>query len=207
MVHYSRTGNVCYLGHLEILQMIFRVLRRAAIPVNYSQGFNPSPKISFGPALPVGTESLAEFFTMDLNSPLRDMEATVALLNTNIIPGMKVTKIELHSGKIPQKLQVTYHLYLNRELSREELQKIDVFRGSTSFTVKKTRKGKTRKIDIRPLIVGCTVLNPAEISLEIVSATAQPGIKPVEAIQEILELDHESAAGIRVKKLSWRCLD
>ncbi|MCP3873446.1 MAG: DUF2344 domain-containing protein, partial [Desulfobacteraceae bacterium] len=70
-VSYSRCGKICYLGHLEILQVIFRTLRRAKITTNFSKGFNPSPKISFGPALPVGVESLAEYFIMDLPTPLK----------------------------------------------------------------------------------------------------------------------------------------
>ncbi len=71
LVTYSREGNICFLGHLEILQLIFRGLRRAGIMTNFSQGFNPTPKVSFGPALPVGTRSKAEFFLMDLPELLR----------------------------------------------------------------------------------------------------------------------------------------
>lgn len=72
MVSYSRLGDICYLGHLEILQVVFRILRRANIQTNFSKGFNPSPKVSFGPALPVGTRSMAEYFVMDLPAPLAD---------------------------------------------------------------------------------------------------------------------------------------
>ena len=90
-MHYSRTGEICFLGHLEILQIIFRTLRRASIATNYSQGFNPSPKISFGPALPVGTESLAEFFIMDLPAPLGDnrLQAIMARINDKLAPGLQ----------------------------------------------------------------------------------------------------------------------
>lgn len=60
MVHYSRIGNICYLGHLEILQVIFRALQRANIPINYSQGFNPSPKVS------LSSTSLARRVTLSI---------------------------------------------------------------------------------------------------------------------------------------------
>ena len=51
IVNYTRSGQIIYLGHLELLQVIFRSLRRADIPMNYSQGFNPTPKVSFGPVV------------------------------------------------------------------------------------------------------------------------------------------------------------
>ena len=72
MVSYSRLDDICYLGHLEILQVIFRILRRANIRTNFSKGCNPSPKVSFGPARPGGTRSMAEYFVMDLPAPLTD---------------------------------------------------------------------------------------------------------------------------------------
>ncbi len=206
IVHYSRIGDVSFLGHLEILQVVFRVLRRAKIPTNFSQGFNPSPKISFGPALPVGTESLAEYFIMDLTSPLKDMEKTVDLLNKNLIPGMKVSRIETHSGKIPQKLQLVYRLIFDREFTQEENHRAETFLDNDQFLIQKTRKGKTKEIDIRPLIVDCTITKPTEIQLTLVSASAQPGIKPIEAITEILGLDGETATRVKIRKLSWKPL-
>lgn len=207
IVHYSRSGDVCYLGHLEILQTVFRVLRRANIPTNYSQGFNPSPKISFGPALPVGTESLAEYFIMDLKIPLKDLQATMQLLNKTMIPGLEVTQIAPHSGKIPQKLELSYLLYLNRTIDDSEKNMISEFLNSDDFFVKKTRKGKTKQINIRPLVLDISVPSPDIIGLRLLSASAQPGIKPIEAITEILKLPPETALQVRIKKTSWQPLD
>ena len=68
-VHYSRLGDSRFYGHLEMLQLIFRVLQRAGLPILFSSGFNPSPKVSFSQALPVGVESLAETFDMELARP------------------------------------------------------------------------------------------------------------------------------------------
>ncbi len=98
-VIYSRTGDICFLGHLEFLQLVFRGLRRAGITTHFSQGFNPSPKISFGLALPVGTESLAEYFIMDLPAPLKSPAETVAQLNSQLPPGITVQSVELHLGQ------------------------------------------------------------------------------------------------------------
>ncbi|TKB28166.1 TIGR03960 family B12-binding radical SAM protein [Desulfopila sp. IMCC35006] len=210
MVHYARTGEVCFLGHLEILQIIFRTLRRASIVTNFSQGFNPSPKISFGPALPVGTESLAEFIIMDLPAPLGDMQAIMNRINDKLIPGLRVTGIELHSGKVPQKIGITYSLTLPTKMTETERRKAEEFVASDSFIIGKTRKGKTSQIDIRPLITtfSLEIDGDAEIvQMEMVSASAEPGIKPLEALTQILDLDHERSLQTRIVKTGWHSLD
>jgi radical SAM family uncharacterized protein/radical SAM-linked protein len=207
IVHYSRTGDISYLGHLEILQVVFRVLRRASIPTNFSQGFNPSPKISFGPALPVGTESLVEFFIMDLTEPLKSPGATVELLNDKMVPGLKVTKIELHSGKVPQKISNTYSLTLERAFTDQEKNRLEEFMKSDNFIIKRTRKGKTRDIDIRPLIQTAEISARQTVQLQMVTASAQPGIKPLEALTEIFLLDKETALKTKIIKTAWHPLD
>jgi radical SAM family uncharacterized protein/radical SAM-linked protein len=204
LVHYSRTGDICHLGHLEILQLIFRTLRRASVTTNYSQGFNPSPKISFGPALPVGTESLAEFFIMDLPAPLADPSSVAERLNAKLVPGLKILGIEIHSGKIPQKLTTTYTLTLPDTLTDLEERKIDEFTGTASYVIGKTRKGKTKEIDIRPLIKNISIINPETVSLEMVSASAEPGIKPLEALTEILGLSNDRSLATRILKTGWQ---
>lgn len=207
IVHYSRSGDICFLGHLEILQVIFRTLRRAKVTTNYSQGFNPSPKISFGPALPVGTESLAEFFIMDLPTPLNNPASIMERLNAKIAPGLKVTKIDLHSGKIPQKVRISYNLTLPGNITDSERIRAKEFVNSKSYVIGKTRKGKTKEIDIRPLINDFSIFNSEMVQIEIDSASGQPGIKPLEALTEILGLDKERSLQTRILKTGWHALD
>jgi radical SAM-linked protein len=190
-----------------MLQGILRTLRRVGIRTNFSQGFNPSPKISFGPALPAGTESLAEFFIMDLPHPLKSCATALGQLNDKLVPGLKITKIEAHSGKVPQSLEISYNLLFPREITDKEKAEIARFQESATYAVAKTRKGKTSEIDIRPLISHLTIANPAEISLIMASVSAQPGIKPIEAVEQILGLDKEEILKIKILKTSWRNLD
>ena len=140
LVHYSRVGNICYLGHLEILQVVFRALQRAEIPTNYSQGFNPSPKVSFGPALPVGTESYAEYFIMDLTRPLKDIQQAQSILNNTLPPGLAVTGIELHSGKVPQKMKVSYSITLGEDTTESQHEAARNFAAAQAFFCKKDQK-------------------------------------------------------------------
>lgn len=203
-VSYSRVGDICYLGHLEILQIVFRVLRRAKIRTNFSKGFNPSPKISFGPALPVGTQSLAEYFVMDLPAPLEDLEEAQKLMNAQMPPGLAVQGIQLSKGKLPQQIVSSYQVYLDCPLSDKDKGAIKAFLDSTSFTIKKLRKGKVKEIDFRPLLVSIEWNDDDSISLELISKTSQAGVKPLEAIAAILHREPETLLDSEVIKIGWQ---
>jgi len=65
---FSKTGVFKYLSHLELVRLIERALRRAGVPVEFTEGFHPSPQISFGPALPVGVSGMKEYFDVIVSS-------------------------------------------------------------------------------------------------------------------------------------------
>jgi len=68
-IAYSKKREARYIAHLDLTRVFDRALRRAQIEVAYSEGFNPHPKISFGPPLPVGVEGQREFVDLDLKLP------------------------------------------------------------------------------------------------------------------------------------------
>ncbi|WP_457576412.1 TIGR03960 family B12-binding radical SAM protein [Desulfomarina sp.] len=204
IVHYSKRGEICFLGHLEILQVIFRALRRADIKTHYSKGFNPSPKISFGPALAVGTESLAEFFIMDLVAPLADRKTVIKKLNDKLPPGIEVTAMEKHPGKIAQKILTSYTMILQNPLSDEEKTRITGFSESHSFSIQRSRKGKTTSLDVRPMISKLQCTTPDTIELEMVTIASRPGIKPIEILTHIIGIDRERAMETVILKTGWR---
>ena len=70
--HLSHTiGSLRFLSHLDVTRVLSRAFRRARIPTAYSRGFHPMPKMAFGPALPVGIASRAEFLDLETTLPLR----------------------------------------------------------------------------------------------------------------------------------------
>ncbi|MCK5516342.1 MAG: TIGR03936 family radical SAM-associated protein, partial [Desulfobulbaceae bacterium] len=207
IVHYSRTGKICFLGHLEILQVFFRALRRAEIKTHYSQGFNPSPKVSFGPALAVGTESLAEFFIMDLPKPLSHTDETAQRLNAKLPPGLSVTLIRKHPGKIPQRILISYTLTLDRSLTDQEIEQLSIFSQSESFIIKRIRKGKVKSLDIRPLIKTIRCTEPNTIELETINVSSMPGIKPVETLLHIMQINEDTALRTSILKTGWSAMD
>lgn len=204
MVHYSRLGDISYLGHLEILQVIFRVLRRAKIKTNFSKGFNPSPKVSFGPALPVGTSSESEYFIMDLPAPLSDFEQTRSNLNKQMPPGLLVTSINIHHGAPPQHVKSSYSIQLHPALTNGDMERLQSFTNSKSFTIQRTRKGKTKEIDIRQLIPVLSVNEKGNVNLDLISRASEAGVKPMEAIAAIIGKKQEEYLSSEILKRGWQ---
>jgi len=66
---FTKEGTMAFMGHLDLLRVIPRMLRRAGYEAAFSRGFNPVPRMSFGPALPLGTAALEEVVEVDLLLP------------------------------------------------------------------------------------------------------------------------------------------
>ncbi|MCP4685301.1 MAG: DUF2344 domain-containing protein, partial [bacterium] len=69
-IRWGKTARYRYMSHLENLRMIERALRRSRLPVSYSQGFNPTMRLSLGPPLQLGFTSGAEYLDITLDSNL-----------------------------------------------------------------------------------------------------------------------------------------
>ncbi len=203
LVNYERVGDICYLGHLEILQLIFRTLRRARIQTHFSKGFNPSPKVSFGPALPVGMESLAEYFIMDLPAPLADPDETTSILNSKLPDGIRIKDISLHSGRIPQNTTTTYWIVLPRMLTALQQTYLEAFRAAEHSMVLKERKGKSKEIDIRPLILDIKAVDETTIIIKTVNRAGIPSIKVSDALRHIFKMDESHLLDARIQKTNW----
>ena len=67
-VRYSKTDCSAYTSHLDMVRMWGRVLRRSDLPVSWSDGYVTRPRVHFGPPLPLGIESIAEYIDIELNT-------------------------------------------------------------------------------------------------------------------------------------------
>jgi radical SAM family uncharacterized protein/radical SAM-linked protein len=90
---YTKTGSARYLSHLETTTALIRGMRRAGFPFKYSEGFHPGPKVSFGPALGVGTAGLKEYIDIELIPPFGIQEGLL-LLQGNLPDGLQATMMK-----------------------------------------------------------------------------------------------------------------
>jgi len=94
---FSKEGLASYLGNLDIQKALIRAINLAKIPVVYSQGFNRRPKISSGPALPLGYTSTTEFIDI---LTYREVDTIIEDLNTQLPPGIEILNVEWFAGRI-----------------------------------------------------------------------------------------------------------
>ena len=74
-VRYRKAGRLAYLGHLEVIHTIERIVRRAGLPYAVTQGFSPHMRVGFSSALPVGTSSTCEWYDLFLTDLIPAPEA------------------------------------------------------------------------------------------------------------------------------------
>ncbi|HEX5036741.1 MAG TPA: TIGR03960 family B12-binding radical SAM protein [bacterium] len=89
---FSKTGPAAYLSHLEFVEALRKAVSRAELPVRYSQGFHPQPRIAFGPGMAVGKEMLDQGFKIELETPVPSEDIRI-LLNRELPDGLIVTSV------------------------------------------------------------------------------------------------------------------
>jgi len=97
-LNFTKTGLASFLSHLDLMRTMERALRRAAVPVAYSEGFNPRMRLAFGPALPVGTASIDEYCDVELQRPVV-IEDVLDALNRQLPSGVEVKAARLLDGR------------------------------------------------------------------------------------------------------------
>ncbi len=200
-IHYSRLGDSRFLGHLEMLQLVFRVLHRAGLPVLFSRGFNPSPRVSFSQALPVGVESLVEFFDVELARPLKDTAAAMAELNRQLPATIRITGIGPVPPKSDSALCASYRITLTEPPPHDAGERAAAFLASASHHITRVRKGRTRQLDLRPLVERLE-LQGRTILLDLRHQPGQAGTNPRQIMEEVLGLDTETVLLARVLKVA-----
>jgi len=90
---FQKTEPVRWLGHLDILRTFERAIRRAALPIAFSAGFNPRERISFASALSTGVTGAAEPAILELTEPLDPAEIE-RRLNEALPPALRIGPCE-----------------------------------------------------------------------------------------------------------------
>ncbi len=151
---HSKAGGCAFLSQLELQALLGRALRRAQIPMSFSQGFHPMPLLSFGRALPVGVKSEAEWFTLTLCEIL-----SPAKLKERLAPelpsGLEILALEQIESdrRIEQSQAEGFQLGLAGDLNFAEVRRA-FFSFMTSQSFPYTHQGKTglRTVDLRQFL-------------------------------------------------------
>jgi radical SAM family uncharacterized protein/radical SAM-linked protein len=119
---YKKIGRPSYSSHLDLVRSFPRMLRRVGLPLYYSEGYRPLPKLTFGPALPVGTASLCEHVDVRLRaSESPDLEDLCRRLNQVAIDGIEFFGVQVLRPSDPALNKVIEMTDFVAAFSRQEL--------------------------------------------------------------------------------------
>jgi radical SAM-linked protein len=159
---FQKVGELRFLSHLELMRALARALRRARIPLAFTQGFNPQPRLSLAQALAVGVAGLCELGDVELFQPL-EPEAMRAAWNRQLSPELKILRAweaplngpSLSAGVrgAVYQIQLTPNGWDSTVLTGlGTTEACAAFVAQESIPVEVVKKGKTVLLDARPFL-------------------------------------------------------
>jgi len=199
-ISFSKQGQAKYFGHLELVKIFLRAISRAGIPIKYSEGFHPKPKISFEDPLPVGLESLNEFFCLSLRGDVKP-QRIVDPLNKHLPKGLTVFNCQIAPAKAVSKVLLSATYVVTKKDGFFDEQELKCFVDSREFVVMRTRpKGKTQKIDLKEMVLKIELSAPNRLKMTLRS---EPGrtVRPFEVMEKIFCMPMEEIKQAAIVKL------
>ncbi|MGD9056540.1 MAG: TIGR03960 family B12-binding radical SAM protein, partial [Desulfobacterales bacterium] len=199
-VFYTKRDQARYFGHLELVNIFQRALKRAGIAVRFSEGFHPKPKIAFDDPLPVGIESQQERFTLSVPDDLRPRQVK-DLLNAHLPAGLVITNCILAPKKSPPDphRRICYRVDLAEGQFDESLLK--AFYEQPNFIILlSSRKGKLKKIDLKDIVVKSELRISGQLELTL---KTEPGktVRPFDVLRHVFKLSETQVKQATIIKL------
>jgi len=181
-LRYTKRGPLRFASHRDLARALERALRRAQVPMAFSAGFSPHPKISYMGAAPTGAASEAEYFEIGL-SARRDPEQVRAALDASLPPGIDVLEcVEAveGSGSLADRLDATrWRIDLPGVDADELAAAVQALLAADTVTVAKRTKNGPRDIDARAAVVSAAVAVEAGCAiLHVVVRQLTPTVRP-----------------------------
>ncbi|TMA39763.1 MAG: TIGR03960 family B12-binding radical SAM protein [Deltaproteobacteria bacterium] len=207
---YRKVGPARFIGTRELGTTFLRAARRARLPVAFSQGHHPLPRLSFGPAPPLGVSSDGEYVDVELTASL-DAAELVARLGAELPDGLEAveaSEVPRSAPSIESEIEsVTYRVDLG-ELDvppAPEAVAAAVARFAAAPNVPVTKRGKsgTRTVDARRFVLALEPEGPDRLVVEL--RTGPEGtLKASALVGELLGLSSDASPALRVHKIATR---
>jgi radical SAM-linked protein len=154
-IRYAKRDRMRFTSHRDVARALERALRRAALPMAYSAGFSPHPKVSYAGAAPTGVASEAEYLEIGLAEP-RDPDAVRRSLDEALPPGLDVVEVvDAPAGSsLGERITASRWRIELREVEPGEAQAaVDRFLALETAPVERLTKDGTRTLDARAAVV------------------------------------------------------
>lgn len=197
-IRYAKRGRMRFASVRDFQRALERALRRAEVPVAYSQGFSPHPKISYSPAVPTGVASEAEYVEIALDQ-LRDPGQVAAALDDALPDGLDVVAVVEASGaSLGERLTgptaaSRWRFRFDGLGSREVAAAVAMLEDRDSLLVPRTTKSGRTEIDLRAALVSAVVsddeVNGAPCAiLHLVVRHGTPSVRPDDVLAGLRDI-------------------
>jgi radical SAM-linked protein len=189
-LRYAKRGPMRFTSHRDFARAFERALLRAGVPIAYSQGFTPHPKISYASAAPTGVASEAEYLEIGLREPV-DPAHLVLALDAALSPGLDVLDaVEAGGGSLADRIDASqWRIELPGVSAESARQAVDAFLAAPEVLVERLTKQGRRSLDSRAPVVRLTATQatdatPSEVSgvpcaiLDLVVRQVTPSVRP-----------------------------
>jgi radical SAM-linked protein len=167
-VRYAKRGPMRFTSHRDFARAFERALRRAHVPIAYSQGFTPHPKISYASAAPTGVASEAEYLELGLQAPM-DPAELVRALDAVLSPGLDVLEaVEAGGDSLADRIEASrWRIELPGVEPAALGRAVAAFEAAGEVSVERLTKRGRRSTDVRPAVVMIGVAAPTDAPTEV----------------------------------------
>jgi radical SAM-linked protein len=160
-VHYTKRGRLRFTSHRDFQRAFERALRRAAVPMAYSAGFSPHPKVSYAGAAPTGTASAAEYLEIALAQRC-DPAGLRAALDESLPSGLdvlEIVEVPVHgAGSLADRLQASVWQITLRGVPYDAAEgAVTAFLAAPEVEVSRMTKNGVRRFDARGAVISLDV--------------------------------------------------
>jgi radical SAM-linked protein len=216
-LHYTKRGRLRFTSHRDFQRAFERALRRAEVPMAYSAGFTPHPKVSYANAAPTGTGSEAEYLEIALTEP-RDPEKLLRLLDESLPPGLDITEaVEARTSGLADRLEASiWEMRLGGVEPAEAEWAVAAFLAAETVEVKRRTKNGMRTFDAREAVVRLEVVGEAAdrpgdgacAILRLVVRHVTPAVRPDDVLSGLRAMaDLAPPVPVAVTRLAQGLLD
>lgn len=178
-IRYAKRGRLRFTSHRDFSRAFERAIFRARVPMAYSSGFNPHPRISYAGAAPTGSASEAEYLEIALAERV-DPDVVRAQLEEALPDGLDVVEVvESPGGALADRLQASRWLIDLATPPADVQAAVERFLAATEVTVERMTKKGLRSFDCRAAVVSLTAGSHGEQArLDLVLRHAEPAVRP-----------------------------
>jgi len=184
-IRYSKLGKVRFLGNLDVTRIWERSLRKAAVPVAYSTGFSPRPRLSFGLALPMAAGSIAEYVDIEFATDV-PLEGLASRLSEALPVGFDVMALaEKFPGQVSLQEDVVacdWELELVGMSQAQASDAVSGALGAPELLLERERKGERSTDNVRHSIESLSIQSADRTVITARLATVGRGLRPAELV-------------------------